>query len=926
MSKSNLLKAASALAFSHLIAGGIANAQTATDSAPVEGAVTSEPEEKRELDTVKVTGTLIPRTTFELPSPVTVVDAEDLAKSSPSTLAAGLNNLPALVPGGGPNETSGQRTAGRNFLNLRGMGTNRTLILVDGRRFPGSAANGNVDTNMIPQGLVERVEVVTGGASAAYGSDAVAGVINFVLDTDFEGLKVSGSAGLAEEGDGFERRIGATYGTEFSQNVNFVISGEYYKADGIDGDARDHRVQGRNLIANSNADGTAANPDLIIAENALTSDASAGGLITPPGRGAPHSLVGLQFLPDGTLAPFDFGINAGRSQQDGGDGVNTAVLQPITRPLERATVYAGLDFELSPDFNFFVNGGYSWSESSNATNAFHSGQFGVTIQADNAFLPQSVRDTMAAERIRSFRIGRFDTEYDMEVVSTSNTQRLEAGFEWDINDYTLVVSGQYGSSEEKALNFNNFVDERYDQGVDAIFVNGEIVCRDPSNGCVPINPFGVGSYTPEMIDYFTDTSLLRTNVDQLIFQATLSGQLFDGVGAGPWEFALGAQHREDEVEVVVDPISEDAGFFTNNFKGWEADRDVDEFYGEIYAPLVTGKPGVELLDLSLAARHTDYTFSGGVDTWKVGLNYRPNSSLRLRGSVSRDIRAPALSEMFNRGRVGTLRGVFDEGRGENAPTVIRSQQGNPNLMPEIADTVVLGFVYEPSWAEGLSISLDRFDIQIDDAIDALSGQDVVDQCHINGIQQACDQLVRADPAAGETFGVLQQINNSNFNIAQTEIVGWDLALRYTTEFAGGDLVFRSQIGHLETLLETDGDGIENERVGDTSIPEWRALGSVGFRKDKYDVFLQGRYIGEIQLNNEWTAVDSEYNDVDSAIYLDGQLGYDFSENTSFFLNVQNLLDKEPLFAPQQDTYFSPTNPNLYDQIGRQYRIGFRASF
>lgn len=934
MSRSGNLSAVSVLAMACVFAGGLATAQEMNETSSgeavdqagrEENATDAVTDDEVVLERVKVTGTLIPRSTFELPSPVTVVDAEELAKSSPSTLAAGLNNLPALVPGGGPNETSGQRTAGRNFLNLRGMGTNRTLILVNGRRFPGSAANGNVDTNMIPQGLVERVEVVTGGASAAYGSDAVAGVINFFLDTDFEGFKVSGSAGLSEEGDGFERRIGATYGTKLGEGVNFVLSGEYYKADGIDGDARDHRVQGRNLIANPNADGTAANPDLIIAANAVTSDASAGGLITPPSRGT-NSLVGFQFLPGGTLAPFDFGINSNGSNQDGGDGVNTAILQPITRPLERATLYAGLDFDLSPEFTAFLNGGFSWSESSNKTSAFHSGQFGVTIQRDNAFLPQSVRDTMAVQRINSIRLGRFDTEYDMEVVSTSNTHRLEAGFEWDINDYTLVVSGQHGSSVEEALNYNNFVAARYAQGVDAVLVNGQIVCRDPSNGCVPINPFGVGSYTQEMIDYFTDTSVLETHVDQLMFQATLTGDLFDGIGAGPWQFALGAQHREDDVEVIVDPISEAAGFFTNNFRGWNASRDVDEFFGEIYAPLISGQPGVELLDLNLATRHTEYTFSGGVDTWKVGLNYRPDNEFRIRGSLSRDIRAPALSEMFNLGREGTLRGVFDEGRGEPAPTVRRVQRGNPDLTPEVAETIVLGFVYEPSWIPGFSLSLDRFDIRIENAIDALSGQDVVDQCHLNGIQQACDQLVRAAPGPGETFGVLQQINNSNFNIAVTETEGWDLALRYTRDFAGGDLSLRSQVGHLETLLETDGNGIENERVGDTSIPAWRALGSLGFKKDNYDLFLQGRYVGEIQLNNEWTAVDSEYNDVDAAIYLDAQFGYELSDSMSFFLNVQNLLDKEPLFAPQQDTYFSPTNPNLYDQVGRQYRIGFRATF
>lgn len=172
------------------------------------------PDDSRDRnDRIVVTGSRVPRSTFQTPSPVTVVDVEDLVKSSPSTLAAALNNLPALVSEGGPNATSGQRTAGRNTLNLRGIGNDRTLTLVDGRRWTGSSPSGSVDTNVIPSGLVERVEVVTGGASAAYGSDAVAGVVNFILDTRYEGLKATAGIGLAEEGDGLEYRGSLTYGS-----------------------------------------------------------------------------------------------------------------------------------------------------------------------------------------------------------------------------------------------------------------------------------------------------------------------------------------------------------------------------------------------------------------------------------------------------------------------------------------------------------------------------------------------------------------------------------------------------------------------------------------------------------------------------------------------------------------------------------------
>lgn len=875
---------------------------------------------------ITVTGSRIVRSTFETPTPVTVLSVEDLEKSSPSTLAAALNNQPALVASGGPNATAGQRTAGRNTLNLRGIGTGRTLTLVNGHRFPGSQPGGAVDTNLIPQALVTRVEVVTGGASAAYGSDAVAGVVNFILDTRYKGVKLAASSGLSDHGDGFDYRLGATVGTSLlDDSLHLVASGEYYKSKGIDGDARAWRRQGANLIPNPAADGTAANPDLIVADAARTSNATFGGYIASITRGSPvsaNALLGQQFLSGGVLAPFDRGTNGTATLQDGGDGVNTAVLQPITRPLERATIYVGLDYDAASNFRVFVNGGYGYSQSSNRATAFHSGRFGALITSDNPFLPQDVRTALGTRG--SFRMNRYDSEYDMEVVATNHNKRIEAGFDYKFSGFTLIVSGSIGSNKETALNYNNFIQARYDQGIDAISVNGQIVCRNQANGCVPINPFGPGSYTPEMINWFTGTSVLETRVDQKIVQATVSGNAFDGIGAGPWGIAFGAEYRHDKVEVAVDEISENLGYFTNNFRAYEADRSVKEAFGEINAPLLKDQPGAELLELNGALRVTDYENAGTVTTWKLAANYSPVPGLRFRGSYSRDIRAPNQAEMFTRGRQTTSISYTD--RDPNSPAfnqvvtgVLTSVQGNPNLVPERAKTLVFGVVLQPNAIPGLSLSLDRFDIKLNDAIGTLSGQDVIDQCYTANFEQACGQIVR------DSGGRITQINNSNFNLDQLHLRGWDFEARYGADFGTGRLSFRAQVSMLEKLVEQDFQNNTIDRVGETTTPKWRALGSIGYDHGPFNVFVQGRYIGSNVLNVNWTDADSEYYKVPAAMYVDMQLGYDFGP-FSMSLNVQNLLNRDPVFAPSQDQYYNPTNPNVYDQVGRYYRLSIRAEF
>jgi iron complex outermembrane recepter protein len=929
MSKSGNLSAVSIFAIACALSGGVAIAQEGNEAADqvVNQTDASDVDDQIVMESVKVTGTLIPRSTFELPTAVTVVEADDLAKSSPSTLAAALNNLPALVADSGPTASSGTlRSAGQNFLNLRGLGNDRTLTLVNGRRFPGSTPGGQVDTNMIPQGLVERVEIVTGGASAAYGSDAVAGVINFMLDTDYEGMKVSGSVGITDEGDGLEHRISATYGKALGEKVNFIISGEYYDADGIDGDARDHRTQGRFQVSNPIGDGTVANPNNIVIERARVADGSLGGLITSSGRGASaftQSLVGLQFNPDGTTSVFDTGTFSNGAFQNGGDGINLGLYAPISRPLERATLYAGLEFEPNENTTLFVNGGYATYESGNTLIPFHAGRDGATIRASNAFLPAEIAAGMGSRD--TFRIGRYDSEFDLELQSEGQNRRLELGLEYEFGDYRLVVSGQYGDNAEKARILNNVIPSFYAQGIDSELVNGQAVCADTSNGCVAINPFGVGSYTQEMIDFFTDTSMADTDVESTIATVMLNGPLIDGIGAGSWDFAIGGSTRSEKVDVTVDEKSEQSLYATNNLKAWSGERTVDEIFAELNMPLLKDQVGAELLEVNVAARHTAYEFTDAVDTWKVGVNYSPFADLRLRGSVSRDIRAGGLGELFTRGQSGTSRTLFFDTVTDpvNPPAyqILTTQSGNPDLRPEIAESVVVGFVYSPSWAPNLDISLDRFDIQIEDAISTLSGQLLIDQC-ADGFTEACDKIIRDDT------GTIIELLNSNFNLDRLTLKGWDFDARYVADVGPGSLRLRTLLSRMSEQVETDAiSGSVVDRVGEVPTPEWRALLSVNYDVEAWNFFLQSRYRGESQLEPTFGPGDAEYNDVPSSVYVDGQIGYDFGDNMNMYLNIQNLLDKDPVFSPESTSlFYSSSNQSAFDQVGRTFRIGFRASF
>jgi iron complex outermembrane receptor protein len=935
-----------AIAAACIIAGtSPAQASENASGQPDVAAAISEESPNAEDGQIVVTGSRIARSTFETPSPVTVVTTDELVKSSPSTLAAALNNLPSLVATTGPNSSANPRTAGRSNLNLRGIGENRTLVLVNGHRFPGSSPALNVDTNLIPQGLVSRVEVVTGGASAAYGSDAVAGVVNFILDKKFQGLKVSGSLGITERGDGHEHRISATAGQSLlDDRLHIVASGEYYRNEGITGDARDFRRQGANLIRNPAVTtanpASATNPALIVANEARINSTYGGLIVSTSTQGTAAQkafLLGKQFLSSTSFGPFNFGTltttSGTNGQQNGGDGINLAILQPISRPLERASGYVGLRFDVADAVTLYANGSYGWSEGVSTSTPNHSGSLSqarniINIKFDNGFLRttpalQPLLDQMGSgtTKVNSFLINRYDSEVQQRVVNTNSAKRVEAGFEARLGRFKLDVSGQYGENIEDSITYNNIDVLKFAAGIDSILSGTTVVCRNLDPACVPINPFGAGSYTPQMIAYFTGTGITTTKVKQKFVQANITGDLFGGIGAGPWGLAVGAEHRVDEVDIQADAVSANNGFFANNQVPWAASRKVTEEFIELNAPLLKDVPLAQLLEVNGAARHTNYSTSGNVTTWKVGLNYKPFEDLRLRGTISRDIRAPGLGELFNLGR-STTANYSDVTKTPAQPlsAILTVAQGNPNLVPEVADTTVIGMVYQPSWMPGLSFSVDRFDVKLKDAITQLSGQALFEQCAL-GFAQVCGQIIR------DASGTVVRVNNSNFNLGQLRLTGYDFEGRLVKPLLGGQLTLRAQVSYLQRNTETDVSGVSVNNAGNTTTPKWRGLGSINYAKGNVGVFLQGRYIGSNVTNVSYTDASAEYYRIPAQVYLDGQLSVDVGKRLTLTFNVQNLLDKQPVFSPIIDpNTFSPVTGNVYDQIGRTFRFGFSARF
>lgn len=911
------------------------------------------------MEEVQVTGSrLVVEGGFQAPTPVTVVSAEQLANATPTSMADSLNQLPVFGNSSTP-ASNGVSTVGhvaQSFLNLRALGASRTLVLLDGRRVVPSTGGGTTDISILPETIVSRVDVVTGGASAAYGSDAVAGVVNFVLDTKLEGIKMTVQGGAAEEGDAQARRVALTGGTSFLDGrAHIVGSASYYRNNGIVAWRDRDWYNSCTRMANP-----ALTPSTIIACGAHSAGFTPGGLITS------GPLKGTEFGPGGTPQTFTYGQLATTLSMVGGSGEDHGRNFSAVPRVERETAFAHLTYDLTSNVSLFLEGLYGQAKAHfEPLPAWEGQSTGFTIYNDNAFLPASIKQRMADANVTSFPLWRFNYDFGLLIADSRNrTKRGTTGVKATFGKWTFDAYYEHGENNYYQTTQNNPRINLLYNAVDAVVgPGGNIVCRstlvNPGNGCVPLNMFGPGSPSQEAKDWLLGTTWGDQLVKQDVVDITLAGKPFD-VWAGPVSIAFGGGYRRESSNQVVDPISSSRRRFTGDYKGWPAALEgqfggwertnlqplsgkyhVSELFTEALVPLLRDQPAARSLDLNVAARFTDYSTSGNVTTWKAGLTYEPVPSIRFRGTVSRDIRAANITELFSGPSLGqsNLIDPFQAPSSPNrTPVVFTLPQGNSALTPEKADTRTVGVVLQPTALPGFSASVDFYDIDIKDAIGTLSGQVIIDQCFA-GATSLCGLLHR------DITGVLVSVDAPYLNLSERATRGVDMELAYRTPVPGGTLDLRGLATYIDTLTTKNPGAPVIESAGQTGIlgsggvPHIVATVSSGYRSNRgLGVYVQERYIGGGALDKTLTPaiLDPASNRVSPVFYTDLTLTQQFAERASkgwgaeLFLTVNNLFDRDPPVAPAPWFVFGvangATNAGVFDVIGRQYNAGIRVEF
>ena len=948
-----------------------------------------------EPEQVVVTGSRIARTGFDTPSPVTTVGQEELRALSVTNIGAAVSQLPAFRASTNPTTNGfGSFNVGAQIVNLRALGVTRNLILVDGRRFAPTTREGSVDLNLIPSMLIERTEIVTGGASAAYGSDAVAGVVNVILDKKLAGLRAQVDYGVSDKNDGDDYHATLAGGADFfGGRGHFVLGGEYEKQDGI-GNCFERSWCRPGAIVSNAAFNTPAGvgnglPNFVRSDSTAGYWMTTGGVVAGNNAAAIRNMFGtggIQFDSNGNPVAYTPGQVVGGTTQVGGNVVPAYTDTNLTVPVKRYTAYGHADLELNDNVTGFFEASYGYVTGSVLQSAFFD--TAINIRCDNAFIPAAVRAVMApcaggALPPVAFTMGRLGDDLSRGFsTSTADVYRATTGFNgkfgsstwtWDAyyqygrTDRLQTVEGNriqgnpdptLANSPNNPVNFARAVDAIVDNETAITPGTGSIVCRsqlspDPAlraavANCRPLNLFGTGRFDPAARDYVYGT--LREDIDfnQHVVAANAQGNVAE-LWAGPLILAGGLEYRREKIDVVHDPLSNVFAYFQNFGADYNGTAKVAEGYLELQLPLLKDAPGARRLDLNVAGRHARYDIDGfgsylrtntsteiDADTWKASLSWEPLDWLRLRGTRSRDIRAPNFADLYL-ASASSFAPVINRFTGTTqVPTTLSG--GSPTLDAERADTTTFGVIIQPawSWAEGLQFSADYFDISVEQYIQAPGSQLIVDRCFA-GIQQACGQI---------TFGAAQsiaQIRNVSLNLDELVTKGEDFEVSYRKAVGSGNLAVRLLATHVEEAT-TNTFGIKIDRAGQTGsllssgVPDWLLTSYVTYARQPFSVTLQGRFIDKGVVDaTRIDPSDAGYaptllnstndNHVASAFYanLFGSVDVPmFGDQTlQFFAVINNLFDKEPPFAPEGQY---PTNPTYFDQIGRTYRLGARISF
>lgn len=880
----------------------------------------------RAVEEVVVTGSRIVRKELQGSAPVQTFTREDIEASGQVSLADIIREIPS-VSGQAQTTQVNNGGTGAKTISLRGLGSDRTLVLLNGRRLPNSALSasstglvGNVDLNTIPVAMVERVEVLKEGASAIYGADAVSGVVNVITRDDLDGLEVNASYGEAGEGDGESTELSVTFGNSTDEG-HFMFDGTYVKEKSILAGDRDWAATPLAYL-----DGSV---------EFLGSSAPPWGNYTIPSTG---NAVTLGPNYDSSFRTFDF---------FGGDSYNFAPVNYQRQPNERWMLTFEGEQRLMEDDDFGSVNVFAEAQYVNRQNEQALAEvplaplvfFGFSdapYSAANFYNPfgEDIADwrrrmVEGGPRIRTFE---------------ADSKRVVLGLNGEFENWSWEAYYQYGD-----VNLETHFGDLYNLQRVANAVGpttgspatGDLQCvNDPTN-CVPLNVFGENSVTPEMLDYITFTTNESAGSDQQIFAANISNSNIYDLPAGPLGFAFGVQYREETG--FDNPDSQVAALAAANAVTGtpriptEGGYNVKEAYVEFLVPLLADMPLVQSLDLELAHRYSDYDSFGSTNNSKAGARWRLNDDLMIRASYSEAFRQPQISDLF--GGAGTsfpqvsdpcsnnptpsciADGVPAGGYSSPSTQIQTRVGGNPDLDPESADIVTAGFVYEPSWLQGASVTADYYDIEIQDAIATLGADFVLTQCQQTG--QFCDLIQRFDAASGGVVGFPRVVDNRFTNVGGVDTAGVDIGLAYRgleTEFGLFDATVEATYIDQYDKIQADGSVIPHAGrfIDDQDgwFGRWKANVGVRWHYKGWNANYQLRWIkgAEESFHDQITAEVLDRT-VSGRTYHDLQAGYRFPDSgLSVRLGVNNLTDKEPPLS--LDGFNDNTDVRTFDTVGR----------
>jgi outer membrane receptor protein involved in Fe transport len=989
------------------------------------------------LEEIQVTGSRIRLVDgMSAPTPVTAVTTDELKSFDPgTTMAAQLDDLPQFFDtqnaqrGGNAIST----TAGGSYLNLRGMGPNRTLVLLDGTRVAPADAQGSVNVDLFPSALVQRVDVVTGGASAAYGADAVAGVVNFILDREFEGIRARVSTGITEHRDGENYNLSIAGGKSFlDDRLHFIGSIEGRKIDQIGPDSRDRLDNWKDwgLVLNPAWKSATATPNVpmrITVPYVFSAQAAPQGLITQTTPGFAYR--NWTFTDDGRgIRPYSFGNYLSLSPTPGAQSNQSAGQEykyydmatfrgPSGNDVAQRSIFGGLKFDVTDRLTLTAQAAAGRSESNmygqHSNMAIAGPLYAWKIFRENPYLPAPLAaemDRLKLNMINVSTIGVIDGPglvnlYDNRGDRSIQQQQMyTAGFDFALTDeWNLTGNYQYGKSKISTGILNVPRIDKFFLAMDSVRdpATGQIVCnialRNPSpaelanfmkgkllpspidplgipgdspvgplnpKDCVPFNPFGLGNANQAAKDWVVDAEKKQMReLKQDFAEILLTGVLFEGWGAGPVSTALGVTWRDENFDQTNFPTYGERGLLNAPELGIRAipdgfagagnrslhpfsaigvgggDKNVWEWYTEFNVPIWQWDSG-QSLGSSWSYRSSDYSGAGRQESWKIGLDAQLLSSLRWRATKSSDIREPNFAEIF---LTGTGGGTVDDpfrGNERNAALTVLATS-NPSLGAEIGDTVTTGFVWQPtfaSWIEGLQVSLDWYEINLDGAVAPYGAQRIVDDCFATGAPSACT-LIQRLPGTGSTPGPISRILNQNINADMAQTRGVDFEVGYNMEpdfFADQVESFslRGLIGYLAENSTTTAAGTTQDLARTRNRPEFTGVVTGNYELGPWGLMLQAIYydsvmnngsanpttpwIEGVDVDDNWIASQTTFN---TALSYSGEL--DSGSTWRLGFNVTNLFDREPpIVAGAGGQSIIPG----HDSLGRRYQLSLNMEF